>query len=124
MITMFEVSFFKVYNHVKRIENDDLKDKNIGKIFDLFSTMKKLSFTLWPNELENLNSLHLDVVLKMLKFPHFNAKMNSLKEICKLIDSINSSSTMTKTSIKETVLIEWIISQKILSLAVEGVLFQ
>jgi hypothetical protein len=43
--------------------------------------MKKLSNYLWPHELENLNRLHFDVVLNMLKYPHFNAKMNSLKEV-------------------------------------------
>ena len=43
--------------------------------------MKKLSNYLWPDELDNLNRLHLDVVLNMLKYPHYNAKMNSLKEV-------------------------------------------
>jgi hypothetical protein len=45
--------------------------------------MKKLSNYLWPDELENLNRLHLDAVLNMLKYPHYNAKMNSLKEVIK-----------------------------------------
>lgn len=95
---------------------------------------------MWPSELENFHQLHLDVVLKMLKYSHFNSKMNSLKEvnmieikndlfdlfmmrtistkICKLIE--NAKGLYTKTIIKEEILSKWIISERILSIAVEG----
>ena len=37
---------------------------------------------LWQNMVSGVDELRLDVALKMLKSPHFNAKMNSLKEVC------------------------------------------
>jgi hypothetical protein len=58
-----------------------LLKKNVGRVFELLQTMKKLSIYMWPSELENFHQLHLDVVLKMLKYSHFNSKMNSLKEV-------------------------------------------
>lgn len=42
-----------------------------------------------------------------------------LSQICKLIENATSS-TIVKTNIKEEVLSEWIVTQQILSLAVEG----
>ena len=37
---------------------------------------------LWQNMVSGVDELRLEVALKMLKSPHFNAKMNSLKEVC------------------------------------------
>ena len=37
---------------------------------------------LWQNMVSAVDELRLEVALKMLKSPHFNAKMNSLKEVC------------------------------------------
>ena len=41
---------------------------------------------LWPNMVSGVDELRLDVALKMLKSPHFNAKMNSLKEVSAILD--------------------------------------
>ena len=54
----------------------------------------------------------------MLKYPHFNSKMNSLKEICKLIESTRN--TNSPIVIGEDFLSVWLIENRILSLAVEG----
>lgn len=37
---------------------------------------------LWQSMVAGVDDLRLEVALKMLKSPHFNAKMNSLKEVC------------------------------------------
>jgi hypothetical protein len=110
----------RLYHFIKDLEGEDFKNKNVGKVFELLATMKKLSSVLWVDDLKNFNALHLSVALNMLKNTHFNSKMNSLKEICKLIDIVTNSTVISKTTIKEDKLIEWIISERIISLAVEG----
>ena len=55
--------------------------KNVGRVFELLVSLKRLSLAFWPTELDNFHKLHLNVVLNMLKYPHFNSKMNSLKEV-------------------------------------------
>ena len=50
-------------------------------MFDLLTTLKLLCMRLWQNMVSGVDELRLDVALKMLKSPHFNAKMNSLKEV-------------------------------------------
>ena len=51
-------------------------------MFDLLTTLKLLCMRLWQNMVSGVDDLRLEVALKMLKSPHFNAKMNSLKEVC------------------------------------------
>ena len=96
--------------------------KNVGKVFELIHTLKKLVLTFWPNSLPEIHEIHLDVVINMLKYPHFNSKMNSLKEICKLIENTRNTNMNTYNNmlIDEEKLSEWLIDHKILSLAVEG----
>ena len=48
---------------------------------DLLASMKLLCMHIWPTDIDALDDLRLDVALRMLKSPHFNAKMNSLKEV-------------------------------------------
>lgn len=85
--------------------------------------MKKLSFKLWPDDLVKFNELHLSIVLSMFKNSNFNSKMNSLKEICKLIDS-SKSLLNHQVSIDQEMLATWLVNEKILSLAIEGNLDQ
>ena len=53
----------------------------VGDVFDLLTTLKLLCMRLWQNMVSGVDDLRLEVALKMLKSPHFNAKMNSLKEV-------------------------------------------
>ncbi|RMZ93223.1 ubiquitin carboxyl-terminal hydrolase 24, partial [Brachionus plicatilis] len=85
--------------------------------------MKKLSLKLWPDDVSNFNELHLKIVLSMLKNSNFNSKMNSLKEICKLID--NSKTFLANSApIDEDFLGTWLVNEQILSFAIEGNLDQ
>ena len=36
---------------------------------------------LWNNRIEQIEQLHLNLLLKMISLSNFNAKMNSLKEV-------------------------------------------
>lgn len=49
---------------------------------DLLHTLKILCLRCWSVEDSmKIDQLRLDTTLKMLKTPHFNAKMNALKEV-------------------------------------------
>ena len=56
-------------------------------MFDLLTTLKLLCMRLWQNMVSGVDDLRLEVALKMLKSPHFNAKMNSLKEVCHVLET-------------------------------------
>jgi len=47
-------------------------------------------------------------------------KINSKKKICKLIENATALMNLSKVMIKEDKLSEWIITEKVLSFAVEG----
>lgn len=83
--------------------------------------MKKICSIAWTNRLEVIEQLHLDLLLKMIALTNFNAKMNALKELSKMIEvyTLNVQTT-TKTSIRRELLTEWIIGKSILSKALEG----
>lgn len=81
MTSLFEDSLIRIYEFIKKLEGEDFKDKNVGKVFDLLFIMKKICSKLCKFDIENFHSLHLSVVLNMLKYSHFNSKMNSLKEV-------------------------------------------
>ena len=55
--------------------------QRVGVVSELLASMKLLCLTLWPQEVQAIDELRLDVALAMLKSPHFNAKMNALKEV-------------------------------------------
>ncbi len=55
--------------------------QKLGCVSDLLATMKLMCLHMWPNEVRNVDDLRLEIALRMLKSPHFNARMNSLKEV-------------------------------------------
>ena len=55
--------------------------QKVGSICEMLSTAKLLCLALWPQEVASVDQLRLLIVLKMLKSPHFNARMNALKEV-------------------------------------------
>ncbi|KAJ7330594.1 Ubiquitin carboxyl-terminal hydrolase 24 [Desmophyllum pertusum] len=78
---------------------------------------------LWQNMVSGVDELRLEVALKMLKSPHFNAKMNSLKEVCKLIEDSEKMKN-TKVDISQDAITEWLLQNKVLSIAFESNLHQ
>ena len=50
-------------------------------MFDLLRTLKLLCQMFWKDKLSFLDELHLGTLLNMLKSAHYNARMNSLKEV-------------------------------------------
>ncbi|EHH49943.1 hypothetical protein EGM_00689, partial [Macaca fascicularis] len=74
---------------VRSVEEKDLKDKKrLVSIPELLSAIKLLCMRFQPDLVTIVDDLRLDILLRMLKSPHFSAKMNSLKEVS-LLTSYN-----------------------------------
>ena len=73
--------YYYCYCHLENV-TVFISSQAVGDVFDLLTTLKLLCMRLWQNNVSGVDELRLDVALKMLKSPHFNAKMNSLKEVC------------------------------------------
>ncbi|EDO44319.1 predicted protein, partial [Nematostella vectensis] len=112
----------KTLAYIQELADDDMKQKEVGKVFDLLTTLKLLCLTLWQ-EVTGVDDLRLEVALKMLKAPHFNAKMNSLKEVCKLIDDSEKCKNV-KISISQEAIAKWLVDNRVLSVAFESNLHQ
>ena len=55
--------------------------QRVSCVCDMLATMKLLCLAIWPDEVKKIDELRLKIVLSMLKSPHFNARMNALKEV-------------------------------------------
>ncbi|XP_015755638.1 PREDICTED: ubiquitin carboxyl-terminal hydrolase 24-like [Acropora digitifera] len=117
--TVFSDVFEKTLQYIQELTNDDMKQKAVGDVFDLLTTLKLLCMRLWQNNVSGVDELRLDVALKMLKSPHFNAKMNSLKEVHKLIDDCEKNRN-AKVKISQDVITEWLLQNRVLSIAFES----
>ncbi len=67
---------------VEELKDDSLKDKEVGCVFDLLKTLKTLFRRCGMMETAiKVDTLRLTTTLRMFKTPHYNAKMNALKEV-------------------------------------------
>ncbi|KAL4237153.1 Ubiquitin carboxyl-terminal hydrolase 24 [Mactra antiquata] len=107
--------------YVQNLAEKDFKEKKVGSVSDLLASMKLLCMNIWPTDTDALDDLRLNIALRMLKSPHFNAKMNSLKEITKLVeDSTSNKNPRQKTAIPVTNIKDWLVENNVLSIALEG----
>ncbi|KAL9950990.1 hypothetical protein ACROYT_G043576 [Oculina patagonica] len=120
---VFSDVFEKTLGYIQELTNEDMKQKTVGDVFDLLTTLKLLCMRLWQNMVSGVDELRLEVALKMLKSPHFNAKMNSLKEVCKLIEDSEKNKN-TKVNMSQDAITEWLLQNKVLSIAFESNLHQ
>ncbi|KAG1652915.1 Ubiquitin carboxyl-terminal hydrolase 24 [Nymphon striatum] len=109
----------KTVNYIINLKENDLKSKTAGSITDVIFAIKMLCIPLWPEQREMLDKLQLDVILRMLKCNHFNARMNALKEVTKLVNTTDNSAE-AKYSIEHNQVLDWVAENEILSLALEG----
>ncbi|XP_065904481.1 ubiquitin carboxyl-terminal hydrolase 24-like isoform X2 [Dysidea avara] len=107
---------------VENMPEADMKNKEVGCVSDLLHTLKTLCLHCWSVEDSlKIDKLRLDTTLKMLKTPHFNAKMNALKEVVKLTEEPTMpASRGVKRPIPADKIMKWIIDNKVLSIALGG----
>nr|XP_044995148.1 ubiquitin carboxyl-terminal hydrolase 24 isoform X2 [Jaculus jaculus] len=104
---------------VRSVEEKDLKDKRLASIPELLSAIKSLCMRFQPGLATVVDDLRLDILLRMLRSPHFSAKMNSLKEVTKLIEDSTLSKSV-KNAIDTDRLLDWLVENSVLSIALEG----
>ncbi|EEC12444.1 conserved hypothetical protein, partial [Ixodes scapularis] len=109
----------KAMGYIKGLTDEDLKNKNIGSVTELLKAVKMLCVYLWPQEIATTSSLCLDVILRMLRCSHFNARMNGLKELVKLIEGCSSSNS-SKATIQSEQLLDWLAENNVLSITLES----
>ncbi|CAF0953347.1 unnamed protein product [Adineta ricciae] len=108
-------------DYVKNLKDEDFKAKSTNSTFELLSTLRKICSVVWSSRLGQVEELHLKLLLKMVALSNFNAKMNSLKELAKIIECCTSNiQSISKASISRDTVSEWIIEYSILSKALEG----
>ncbi|KAM3914119.1 ubiquitin carboxyl-terminal hydrolase 24 isoform 1-T1 [Leptodactylus fuscus] len=116
---MLDRVIHKMIKYVQNVEEKDLKDKRLGSIPELLSAIKLLCMRFQPDLVNVVDDLRLDILLRMLKSPHFSAKMNSLKEVTKLIEDSTLSKSV-KNAIDTDRLLDWLVENSVLSIALEG----
>ncbi|MGH0142813.1 UNVERIFIED_CONTAM: hypothetical protein FKN15_076647 [Acipenser sinensis] len=107
---MLDPVIHKMITYVQNVEEKDLKDKRLVSIPELLSAIKLLCMRFQPDLVTVVDDLRLDILLRMLKTPHFSAKMNSLKEVTKLIEDSTVSKTV-KNAIDTDKLLDWLAGQ-------------
>lgn len=89
---------------------------------DLFATLKLLFRSLWTSRhVDHIHELRLETSLKMLQTAHFNAKMNALKEISKMVEESQSQSRQVKSPIPHQRLSQWMKENEVLETALGGI---
>ncbi|CAB1419753.1 unnamed protein product [Pleuronectes platessa] len=116
---MLDPVIHKMIKYVQNLEEKDLKDKRLVSIPDLLSAIKLLCMRFQRELVAVVDDLRLDTLLRMLKTPHFSTKMNSLKEVTKLIEESTVSKTV-KNAIDTDKLLDWLVENSVLSIALEG----
>jgi len=118
---LFNEHVEQALEYVKNLKEEDFKAKSTSSIFDLLSTLRKICVVIWTNRVHQVEELHLNLLLKMVALSNFNAKMNSLKELAKMIEASTSAIvSVSKSSIHRDIISEWIIVNSVLSKALEG----
>lgn len=60
--------------------------QKIGSCYELLEAVRLLCVSLWPEEVQRTSDLRLEMIIRMLKTPHFSARMNALKVCILFLD--------------------------------------
>ena len=126
----------KAFLYVEKMDDQDLKSKEITAVSDLLTAIKTLCHYFWPKFVDNCDQLRLSMINRMLKTPQFNSRMNALKEVSRLIEESEKQSSKgggTISSINrrndrgydvgyisEDTIVQWMANNRVLSVALEG----
>ena len=106
------------FKYAKNIGETELKSKDINYLSDLCYSLKVLCRHVWPQHVADCDKVRLEIIHRMLRTPHFNCRMNGLKEVSRLIDEAEQN--RTKNAISTEAVLEWMSENKILSVVLEG----
>ena len=91
-------------------------------ISDLLIVVKRLCVYLLREEPDNIDDLRLDTTLRILQIPHFNTKMNGLKEIIRILEEAESAyaDTVDKNFISKDRVLQWLNDKEVLPITLAG----
>ena len=89
-------------------------------MYDLLRTLNTICKALWPNKTSAIDDLHLATILNMLQTRHFNARMNALKELSKLIREAEKNEQKWGGMSLQDAILKWLLNNKVLSIAFES----
>ena len=112
----------KAIRFIHTLSDDSLKDKEVGCVSDLLKSLKTLLLRCSIRDLAStVDDLRLDTTMRMLKTPHFNAKMNALKEVVRLTEEpYQAAARGVRSPIAAERVTEWLVKEKVLSIALQG----
>lgn len=108
------------FKYARNIGEKELKSKDINHLSDLCYALKVLCRHVWPQHAGDCDKVRLEIIHQMLRTPHFNCRMNGLKEVSRLIDEAEPKQNRTKNAISIEAVLEWMSENKILSVVLEG----
>jgi ubiquitin carboxyl-terminal hydrolase 9/24 len=106
------------FKYAKNIGEKELKSKDINYLSDLCYSLKVLCRYIWPQHVGDCDKVRLEIIHQMLRTPHFNCRMNGLREVSRLIEEAEQN--RTKNAISTEAVLEWMSENKILSVVLEG----
>uniref|UniRef100_A0A8C4R0F6 ubiquitinyl hydrolase 1 n=1 Tax=Eptatretus burgeri TaxID=7764 RepID=A0A8C4R0F6_EPTBU len=124
---------------IRDLPETELKDKRVAAVPGLLGSLKLMLMQLTVEELHNggkcgdgkiegegcmdgfgvADELRLQILLRLLRSPHFHCKMLSLREVSRLIEQ-SWASRPIRGSVKQDALLDWLADNSILSIALEG----
>ncbi|CAK8688756.1 unnamed protein product [Clavelina lepadiformis] len=109
----------RAVTYVRELSENDFKLKKLSSLSELLNAMKGVCRVMWSDDVSFVDDLRLEVTLRMMKCPHFNAKMNALKEVVKLIEE-SESYLMKDSAIDKEKILEWLVENTVLSISLDG----
>ena len=116
-IQLFQQSVKQSFDFVDGLDEKQLKSQKIGYCYELLEALHCICASLWPNQVQQIGNLRLDMIIRMLKTPQFSSRMNALKELAKLIED---SEKLRSEYLDSDCIQEYMIEKRVLSLALEG----
>ena len=118
----FPRSMLESIRFVHDLSDESLKDKEVGCLSDLLKSLKTLFLRCSVRDVSSsIDSLRLKTTVRMLNIPHFNAKMNALKEVVRLTEEpFQAAARGVRNPIPADRITEWLVQEKVLSIALQG----
>lgn len=118
----FPYSMLQSIRFVHNLTDENLKDKEVGCVSDLLKSLKTLFLRCSVRDVAaTIDTLRLSTTIRMLMIPHFNAKMNALKEVVRLTEEpYQAAARGVRSPISADRITEWLVQEKVLSIALQG----
>jgi len=108
----------QAFKFSRDIDEEILKSKDMNYLHDLCHSLKMLCHHHYPAHETECDNVRLQIINRMLRTPHYNCRMNGLKEVCRLIEEADRKKH--KYDISSQTVMEWMTENKILSVVLEG----